>query len=143
MNRRAFLTTMAGGVLAVPLAAEAQQPGKVWRIGFLGPGSAEGYTDLLQGLRTRLRELGYLEGTIVFEYRFAEDKYDRLPGLAAELVRSKVDVVLAHASPAVRAAQQATSIIPIVMMSAGDPVGTGFVASLARPVNGTKLRISP
>ena len=105
MNRRAFLNTLAGGLLAAPLAAEAQQPGKVWRIGFLGPGSAERYTDLLQGLRTRLRELGYLEGTIVFEYRFAEDKYDRLPGLAAELVRSKVDVVLAHASPAVRAAQ--------------------------------------
>src|SRR5882672_6611599 len=111
MNRRAFLNTLAGGLLAAPLAAEAQQPGKVWRIGFLGPGSAEGYTDLLQGLRTRLRELGYVEGAIVFEYRFAEDKYDRLPGLAADLVRSKVDVVLAHASPATRAAQQATSNI--------------------------------
>ena len=133
MNRRAFLTAVSGSLLAAPLAAEAQPSGKVWRIGFLGSGSAEGYTDLLQGLRTRLRELGYVEGTIVFEYRFAEDKYDRLPGLAAELVRSKVDVVLAHASPAVRAAKQATSIIPIVMMGAGDPVGTGFVASLGRP----------
>ena len=133
MERRTFMALVSVGLLAAPLAAEAQQPGRVWRIGFLGSGSAEGYTDLLQGLRTRLRELGYVEGTIVFEYRFAEDKYDRLPGLAAELVRSKVDVVLAHASPAVRAAKQATSIIPIVMMGAGDPVGTGFVASLGRP----------
>jgi putative ABC transport system substrate-binding protein len=133
MNRRVFMGALVGGLLAAPLAAEAQKAGKVWRIGFLGSGSPEGYTDLLQGLRTRLRELGYVEGTIVFEYRFAEDKYDRLPGLAAELVRSKVDVVLAHASPAIRAAKQATSIIPIVMMGAGDPVGTGFVANLARP----------
>src|SRR6266849_668015 len=133
MERRAFLSTMTGGLLATPLAAEAQSVGKVWRIGFLGSGSAEGYTDLLQGLRTRLRELGYVEGTIVFEYRFAEDKYDRLPGLAAELVRSKVDVFLAHASPAIRAAKQATSIIPIVMLGAGDLVGTGFVANPARP----------
>ena len=85
MERRTFMAQVFGGILTAPLAAEAQSVGKVWRIGFLGSGSAEGYTDLLQGLRTRLRELGYVEGTIVFEYRFAEDKYDRLPGLAAEL----------------------------------------------------------
>jgi putative tryptophan/tyrosine transport system substrate-binding protein len=133
LARRRFLALVSGGLLAAPLAAEAQKPGKVWRIGFLGPGSPEAYADLLQGLRARLRELGYAEGTIVFEHRFAEDKYDRLPSLAAELVRSKADVILAAGSPAIRPTKQATSIIPIVMIGAGDPVATGFVASLARP----------
>jgi putative ABC transport system substrate-binding protein len=134
VKRRTFLCGITLGTLFGPLAAGAQQAGKVYRIGFLGSASAEGvYTDLLQGLRAGLRELGYVEGRIVFEYRFTEGKYDRLPGVAAELVRSKVDVILAHGSPAIRAAKQATSIIPIIMIGAGDPVGTGFVASLARP----------
>ena len=126
--------TVALMLFATPLAAVAQQPEKVYRVGFLGSASGEGaYKDLLQGLRARLRELGYGEGRIGFEYRFAEDKYDRLPGLAAELVRSKVDVILAHGSPAIRAAKEATRTIPVVMVGAGDPVGTGFVASLGRP----------
>jgi putative ABC transport system substrate-binding protein len=126
---------LAVGLTLAPLAAVAQQAGKVYRVGFLGSGSAEGfYTDLLQGLRAGLGELGYVEGkSVVFEYRFAEDKYERLTSLVAELVRSKVDVILAHGSPAIRAAKHATSTIPIVMVGAGDPVGTGFVASLARP----------
>jgi putative ABC transport system substrate-binding protein len=126
---------LALAILAAPLAAEAQQAGKVYRIGFLGPGSAEGfYTDPLRSLRAGLHELGYVEGeNIVFEYRFAEDKYERLPGLAAELVRSKVDVIVVHASLGTRAAKQATTTIPIVMASVGDPVGAGFVSSLARP----------
>src|SRR5438552_1001130 len=134
MDRRAFLSTLAGGLLAAPLAAEAQQTGKVYRIGFLGPGPERIYTDPLPSLRAGLRELGYVEGkNIVFEYRFAEDKYERLPGLAAELVRDKVDVIVVHATPGTRAVKQATRTIPIVMVSVGDPVGTGLVASLARP----------
>jgi len=125
---------MTGGVLAAPLAAEAQPPGKVWRIGFLGPAPERIYTDPLLSLHAGLRELGYVEGkNIIFEYRFAEDKYDRLPGLAAELVRSRVDVIVVHATPGSRAAKQATGTIPIVMVSVADPVGTGFIASLARP----------
>jgi putative ABC transport system substrate-binding protein len=132
--RRTFLWSLAGGLLTASLAAAAQQPEKVWRIGFLGPAAERVYTDLLLSLRAGLRELGYVEGkTIVFEYRFAEAKYERLPGLAAELVRNKVDVIVAHATPGTRAAKEATSTIPIVMVSVADPVGTGFVASLSRP----------
>ncbi len=134
MDRRAFMGTVVLGVLTPPLAA-AQQTGKVYRIGFLGPASAERvYTDPLLSLRAGLRELGYVEGkNIVFEYRFAEDKYERLPGLAAELVRDKVDVIVVHSTPGTRAAKQATRTIPIVMVSVADPVGAGLVASLARP----------
>jgi putative ABC transport system substrate-binding protein len=130
--RLAFILAVC--LVLAPLAPEAQQPEKVWRIGFLGPTAERLYTDPLLRLRAGLRELGYVEGkNIVFEYRFAEDKYERLPGLAAELVRSKVDVIVVHATPGTRAAKQATSTIPIVMVSVGDPVGTGFVPSLARP----------
>ncbi len=126
---------LAVGLALAPLAAEGQQAGKIYRIGFLGPGSAERvYTDPLRSLRAGLRELGYAEGkNIVFEYRFAEDKYERLPGLAAELVRDKVDIIVVHSTPGTRAAKQATNTIPIVMVNISDPVGTGFVATLARP----------
>jgi putative tryptophan/tyrosine transport system substrate-binding protein len=134
VHRRAFLGGLAGSLLAAPLAAEAQQAGRVWQIGFLGPAPERIYTDPLLSLRAGLRELGYVEGkNIIFEYRFAEDKYDRLPGLAAELVRSRVDVIVVHATLGARAAKQATGTIPIFMVSVGDPVGTGFIASLARP----------
>ena len=134
MNRRAFLTLVTGGLLAAPLAAEAQQPGRVYRIGFLGPAAEGVYTDSLLSLSTGLRELGYVEGkNIVFEYRFAEDKYERLPDLAAGLVRDKVDVIVVHSTPETRAAKQATRTIPIVMVNVADPVGTGLVARLARP----------
>jgi putative ABC transport system substrate-binding protein len=134
-GRAALLILVALGVLAAPFASEAQQAGKVWRIGFLGPGSAERvYTDPLRSFRAGLRELGYAEGkSIVFEYRFAEDKYERLPGLAAELVRDKVDVIVVHSTPGTRAAKQSTSTIPIVMVAVADPVGAGLAASLARP----------
>jgi ABC-type uncharacterized transport system substrate-binding protein len=122
------------GLLAAPLAGGAQQAGRVYRIGFLGPAAERVYTDPLQSLRTSLRELGYVEGKhIAFESRFAEDKYERLPGLAAELVRDKVDVIVVHSTPGTGAAKQATRTIPIVMVNVADPVGAGFVASLARP----------
>ncbi len=83
-----------------PLGVKGQQPEKVWRIGFLGPAAERVYMDPLLSLRAGLRELGYVEGkNIVFQYRFAEDKYERLPGLAAELVRDKVDVIVVHSTP--------------------------------------------
>ena len=127
VHRGAFALALI--ILASSLGASAQQ--KVYRIGFLGGASAGDVP--LPSLREGLRELGYVQGkNVAFEYRFAEDKNERLPGLAAELVRSKVDVILPHGSPATRAAKQATNTIPIVMVGAGDPVGTGFVVSLAR-----------
>jgi len=119
-------------LVAFVVGAEAQQAGKAYRIGFLAGTSAAAVP--LRSLREGLRELGYVEDkNVAFEYRFAQDKNEQLPALAAELARSKVDVIVAHATPATRAVQQATSTIPIVMISVGDPVGNGFVASLARP----------
>lgn len=136
ISRREWLVALGIGALAAPLASFAQQrPAKIARIGYLGLGSAQGfYTELLASLRAGLGKLGYVEGkSIVFEYRFAEDKRERLPGLAAELVRGRVDVIVTHGTPETRAAKQATGTIPIVMASVGDPVGAGLVASLARP----------
>jgi len=136
MDRRAFLGTLAGGLLAVPLAAEAQPAGKVYRIGLLGntplPESspdAPGWGTLRQGMK----ELGYVEGkNIVFEYRWSEGKADRFPNLAAELARLRVDVIVTI-GPGVAPAKRATTTIPIVMSNSGDPVGEGLIASLARP----------
>jgi putative ABC transport system substrate-binding protein len=121
-------------LLTAPLAADAQQPGKVYRLGLLSNTSpsetAAGPDPFLQGLR----ELGWLEGeNLVLEYRYAEGNLDRLPELAAELVRLKVDVLAANGTPGVLALKRATTTIPIVMLAVGDPVGTGLVASLARP----------
>src|SRR5262249_10925150 len=123
------------GVAAWPLAARAQQVGKIPRIGYLSPGSASpgplAYNDEFQ---RGLRELGYVEGrNIVIEYRFAEGKFDRLDQLAAELVRLNVDIIVSVVTKASLAAKNATSTIPIVIVSVGDPVGAGLVASLARP----------
>jgi putative ABC transport system substrate-binding protein len=134
MNRRAFIGTLAGGLFAAPLAAGAQQAGKVYRIGFLGPASASGQVNRVEALRTGLLELGYVEGkNVVIEYRWAEEKYDRLPNLAAELVGLKVDVLVTAGTPGTLAAKQTTTTIPIVMAITGDAVATGLVASLARP----------
>ncbi len=134
MDRRTFITVVSASILAAPLAPEAQQPEKLSRIGFLGPAAERVYMEALLSLRAGLRELGYVEGkNIAFQYRFAEDKYDRLPGLAAELVRDKVDVIVVHSTPGTLAAKQATRMIPIVMVNVADPVGTGLVTSLARP----------
>jgi putative ABC transport system substrate-binding protein len=114
--------------------AEAQQPAKVPRIGFLTTPSPTAAAYYLEAFREGLRELGYVEGkTIAIEYRFAEGRPERLPALAAELVRLKVDVIVTGGPPAPEDAKQATSTIPIVFAVAGDPVGEGLVASLARP----------
>jgi putative tryptophan/tyrosine transport system substrate-binding protein len=129
---RSILVALA--LLACAVIAEAQQTNKSARIGFLATVSPAVLASRIDAFRQGLRELGYIEGkNIVIEWRFAEGKADRLPGLAAELVRLKVDVIVTAAPPPTRAAKHATSIIPIVMAFDDDPVGSGFVASLARP----------
>ena len=133
MDRRAFIAS-AVSILAAPCAIEAQSPGKVYRIGYLAPGSATGDRRPGEAFREGLRELGWVEGqNIVIESRLAEGRLDRLPDLAAELVRLKVDVIAAATALPVMAAKNATTTIPIVMLTVADPVGRGFVASLARP----------
>jgi ABC-type uncharacterized transport system substrate-binding protein len=139
VDRRTFLSTLAGSLLAAPLSAEAQQPGKIPRVGVLRPGDAPpgdfGHREAFEG---GLRDLGWTPGTnILIEYRYAEGKPERLSELAAELVQLAVDVIVASAPIGVRAAQQATRTIPIVMSTLPDPVGEGFVASLARPGGNT------
>jgi ABC-type uncharacterized transport system substrate-binding protein len=124
------------GLILAPLAAEAQPAGKVPRVAYLTPWSDSdpGRQRGLEAFRQGLRDLGYVEGqNIAIESRSAEGKDDRLPALAADLVRSKVDVIVATSGAATKAAQQATRTIPIVMSLVNDPVGSGLVASLARP----------
>ncbi len=133
MDRRAFLAGTGAVLLAAPLAADAQQAANVARIGFLSPPSPADAALRLDAFRQGLRELGYVEGqTIAIEYRFAEGRPERLPALAAELVRLQVDVIVATAPPAPEAAKQATSTIPIVFCLSGNPIAEGLVASLAR-----------
>jgi putative ABC transport system substrate-binding protein len=134
MDRRRFLlTSLASALAAVPLASEAQQTGKIARVGVLGGQSLEGSPPIL-ALRKGLRELGYVEGqTIALEWRWAQGKRERLLDLAAELVKLKVDVLVAGPPEAVQAAQSATKTIPIVMAFVSDPVAYGFVANIARP----------
>ncbi len=132
--RKALLLTLAFGFLAAPFPGEAQQPGKMARIGWLSSGSTASHGLLIDGFREGLRELGYTERkNIAIEYRWAEGRLDRLPQLAAELVQLKVQVLVTAGSPGILAAKRATTTIPIVMAVGGDPVGAGFVASLARP----------
>jgi ABC-type uncharacterized transport system substrate-binding protein len=134
MKRREFIRLIGGAATAWPLAARAQRSGKVYRIGFLGVTSQAEYGRLVDPLRAGLRQVGYEEGKhIVIEYRWAEGRYDRLPELAAELVKLNVDVIVTHSTPGSRAAKQATSTVPIVVAAVGDPVDAGLVASLARP----------
>jgi ABC-type uncharacterized transport system substrate-binding protein len=133
MPRRAFMAVIAGGLLAAPLVVGAQQGGKAPHVGVLGATSAE---DLPQseGLRHGLRERGYVEGqNIVLEYRWAQGRFERLPGLAAELAPLKPAVIIAFVTQASLAARKATSTVPIVMVAVGDPVAAGLVASLTRP----------
>ena len=134
MNRRRFLLTSVAGVLAAPLAAEAQTAQRVYRLGFLGQTSAPDLSRQTAALSQGLRDLGYAEGSnLVIEYRWAERKLDRLPALASELVSLKVDAIVTHGSAGSRAAKQATLTIPIVVAVVGYPVENGIVVSLSRP----------
>jgi putative ABC transport system substrate-binding protein len=132
MRRRQFIALL-GGAAAWPLAAQAQQAAKVFQIGFLFYGSS-GSSPELDAFRQGLREFGYIEGqNIAVEYRFAGGQVERLPDLAAELVRLKPDVIVTPATPASVAAKQATGTIPIVFAGVADAVGAGLIANLARP----------
>jgi putative ABC transport system substrate-binding protein len=131
MNSKSIFWLLITVLLITFVSAQAQQPKKISRIGYLGSVSS---SDRIDAFRQGLRELGYVDGkNIIIEWKSAEGKLDRLPGLAAELVRLKVDVIVTAGGIATRPAKEATSRIPIVMTNEGDPVGTGFVASLARP----------
>jgi putative tryptophan/tyrosine transport system substrate-binding protein len=135
MRRREFTTAIAVTAAAWPLRARAQQGRlKLWRIGFLNGGTQAGTSRVSIGLIEGLRDLGYIEGRdYIVEYRYAEGHYDRFPDLAAELVRLNVDVVVLGTPAAISAMRKATSTIPIIMAVVSDPVGNGFVSSLARP----------
>jgi len=134
LERRTFIAMIAGALLAAPLAAEAQQSGKVYRIGFILTATPNETEHLTKALSEGLRELGYVEGrNVVFERRFAEGRQERLPALATELVQLKVDVLVTGSNPVVAAAKQVTATVPVVMAVSRDPVGAGFIASLARP----------
>src|SRR5262245_30953457 len=121
-------------LLAVAIVAQAQQPKKIPRIGYLSPVSPTANTARVEAFRRGLRDLGYVEGkNIVVEFRYGAGKIDPLPGFAAELVRLKVDVIVTVGAGATQVAKEATNTIPIVMAQDSDPIGNGFVASLARP----------
>jgi ABC-type uncharacterized transport system substrate-binding protein len=133
VDRRRFLVTTLAGALVQAVAAEAQRAGKVPRVGLLGLSGSGSGQRAVDEFRQGLRELGYVEGqTIAIEYRWMEEKEERLPDLASELVRLKVDVIVATIAVAVRAAKHATKAIPIVMV-VNDPVAAGFIATVARP----------
>ena len=133
-TRRKLLIALGAVAFAKPLATAAQQPRKVYRIGFLIPTSASAYASRIEGLRAGLSEFGYFEGKdYVVDYRYAEGNYDRLPGLAAELIGLKVDIIVTAGTPGTRAAMRASAGTPVVMAVSGDAVATGLIASLARP----------
>ena len=134
MKRKIIVLTLSALLFALCSSADAQQPTKVARIGFLDNATASGTAVLVDAFRQELSKLGWIEGkNITIQYRFAEQKGDRLPGLAADLVRLKVDLIVVPGTGAASAAKNATTTIPIVMTSPADPVGAGLVASLARP----------
>src|SRR5262249_28896670 len=140
MDRRAFITMLGGSILAAPIAGEAQQGAKVWRIGTLSGQPPESPLSLSLSLslwapfRQQLRELGYVEGqNLIIEWKSSSGRAERLPDLAADRVRLKADVIVAIDNPTISAAQKATKTTPIVMVLAMDPVATGFVDSLAKP----------
>ena len=134
MQRREFIKLLSGIVAAWPLAARAQQPAKIPRIGFLGNSTATMEANLIGPLRDGLRELGYEEGrNVIIEFRWADGKYDQFPALVAELLAAKVDVIITAGTPATLAIKKATSTVPLVFIAVGDPVGTGVVPNLGRP----------
>jgi len=145
IDRRTFLAGTGAVLLAAPLAAEAQPAGKVPRVGFLTTFSPSDVPQWREGFRQGLRDFGYTEGrNIVIEYRYAEGRPERLPGLAAELVRLNMDVIAAETTPASLAVQHATATIPIVMTLVADPVESGLISSLARPggnITGLSLQL--
>src|SRR5215472_2432146 len=134
VRKQFLLFVLSTLFLAAVNPTHAQQPGKIFRIGFLDNSTASGSAVLVDAFRQELSKLGWIEGkNITIEYRFAEQTPERLPELAADLVRLKVDLIVASGGPTPLAAKGATSTIPIVMTSIADPVGAGLVASLARP----------
>jgi putative tryptophan/tyrosine transport system substrate-binding protein len=137
MRRREFISLLGGVAAAWPLPAIAQQPsGKVWRVAWLSPVFADTVFDreIIDAFRSEMRELGYIEGkNLVVDSRFGEGHIERLPSLMSELIALRPDVIVAFATPAIAAAQRATSTIPIVMAPATDPIGSGFIKSLAHP----------
>lgn len=129
-----LLVTLALGLLVAPLTAEAQPASRLPRIGFLGNSTAALEANLVGPFRDGLRDLGYVEGeNILLEYRWAEGKYERFPELISDLIRLHVAIIVTAGTPASLAVKKATTSIPLVMMAVGDPVGTGLIASLARP----------
>ena len=134
MERRIFLATVTGGLLAAPLAAEAQEAGKVYRIGVLASSTEANFEPSVKVFREALHAAGWVEGrNVTFDVRYAGEQYARLAELAAELVRLKVDVLASLGTPATLAAKRATTTVPIVMESLSDVVGSGLVPNLARP----------
>ncbi|MBI2231642.1 MAG: ABC transporter substrate-binding protein [Deltaproteobacteria bacterium] len=134
MNKKVTRRAFCSMLLALPFPAWAQQAGKIFRIGFLDASTASGVAVLVDAFRQELSKLGLIEGkNITIEYRFAEQKLERLPELAADLVRLKVDLIVVTAGSPAAAAKKATTTIPIVMVASADPVREGLVASLARP----------
>jgi putative tryptophan/tyrosine transport system substrate-binding protein len=134
MRRRDFIAGITGSAATWSLDTRAQQGGKLATIGLLGSGTGATQSQWTAAFVQRMRELGWIEGrNLTVEYRWAEGRTERFAEIADEFVRLKVDVILTHNTQPALAAKQATSVIPIVMATAGDPVGTGIVASLARP----------
>src|SRR5215510_12443078 len=134
MKTKITVLTLCAMLLALSFPAQAQQSGKIFRVGFLDNSTASGMAVLLEPFRQELAKLGWSEGkNIAIEYRFSEQNRERLPELAADLVRLKVDLIVTTSGPPALAAKKATTSIPIVMANAGDPVDEGLVASLARP----------
>src|SRR5580765_1022871 len=134
MKKKITVFTLCAMLFALCGFVHAQQPGKIFRIGFLDPSTPSGSAVLVDAFRQELNKLGWIEGkNITIEYRFAEQKNERLPELAADLVRLKVDLIVVTGAPQALAAKKATTSVPIVMANASDPVGEGLIASLARP----------